>query len=314
MFSVPLNVSRVTTIHSPVAEVFATLADFKTWPTWSPWLCQQPDCPVTISGGPGEVGHQQSWDSARIGTGSIVLTNLLPEKRISYDLTFLKPWKSTSQAHFDLVPSGDATRVTWTMQGSLPFFLFFMKKQMASYVGLDFDRGLGMLKELLEKGEVPTRCKVYGEVGRPGFYYVGLEQTVKVAEVSKMEADFRSLGDSLSKGSLPQPHFMFCFYKVFDLLKDQCTYIAALGYLDDPSDKVTEQGLVTGHIPDHEALRVDHIGPYRFLGNGWSTIVSLQRELKKKPRKNISMYEIYANVPGQVDEKKLKTEIYMPIF
>ena len=36
------------------------------------------------------------------------------------------------------------------MEGTLPIFLFFMKKKMSAMVGSDYERGLAMLKELLE--------------------------------------------------------------------------------------------------------------------------------------------------------------------
>lgn len=36
------------------------------------------------------------------------------------------------------------------MEGTLPIFLFFMKKKNSTMVGSDYERGLAMLKEVLE--------------------------------------------------------------------------------------------------------------------------------------------------------------------
>jgi hypothetical protein len=50
--------------------------------------------------------------------------------------------------HFTLEPKGDATNVTWTMQGHTPYFakiihVFF---DMDSMVGKDFETGLANMK------------------------------------------------------------------------------------------------------------------------------------------------------------------------
>jgi len=56
------------------------------------------------------------------------------------------------------------TRVTWSMQSSLPFFLFFMRKSFENFVGMDYDRGLRMLKEQLESGKISSRIDLADDV------------------------------------------------------------------------------------------------------------------------------------------------------
>ena len=68
------------------------------------------------------------------------------------DLTFLKPWKSQAKVAFYLKEEGASTQVRWTIDSGIPFFLFWMKKQMEIFVGMDYDRGLTMLKDLVETG------------------------------------------------------------------------------------------------------------------------------------------------------------------
>jgi len=53
-----------------------------------------------------------------------------------------------------LIDDGDQTKVTWTMNGCVPIFLFFMIGMMKAWIGMDYERGLMMLKELAEKGKV----------------------------------------------------------------------------------------------------------------------------------------------------------------
>ena len=118
----------VETIIDEVAQpIHDSLTDFNTWPSWSPWLYYEPDARIDYSGDPGSVGHGFQWQGRKIGAGSMALTRIEAD-RIECNLTFIKPFKSRANVAFELSPAGaDSTRVTWHMQGKLPFFLFFMK-------------------------------------------------------------------------------------------------------------------------------------------------------------------------------------------
>ena len=150
MLSIPFTVERSIVIETPTETVFTMISDFNTWPSWSPWLSQEPEGPVEISGEPGTPGHKQSWDGKKIGSGHIELDEVVPDRSLGYNLYFIKPWKSNSRAAFRFEPEGNGTRVSWSMDGTLPIFLFFMKKKMSAMVGSDYERGLAMLKEQLE--------------------------------------------------------------------------------------------------------------------------------------------------------------------
>lgn len=45
------------------------------------------------------------------------------------------------------------------MDGKLPYFMFFMVKMMKNWIGMDYERGLAMLKEFIETGEVISRVE-----------------------------------------------------------------------------------------------------------------------------------------------------------
>ena len=53
MFSIPFDVQRSIVIRKPVDLVYGTVADFSSWRSWSPWLTQEPDSMVEVSGTPG---------------------------------------------------------------------------------------------------------------------------------------------------------------------------------------------------------------------------------------------------------------------
>ena len=150
MLSLPFTVRRSIVIDKPLDAVFTLVADFNTWQHWSPWLSQEPECPVAIGGVPGRPSHEQSWNGKKIGSGRMELAEVVPGRTLGYELFFVKPWKSHSRAAFEFATEGQATRVIWSMEGTLPIFLFFMQKKMSTMVGNDYERGLSMLKTLME--------------------------------------------------------------------------------------------------------------------------------------------------------------------
>jgi uncharacterized protein YndB with AHSA1/START domain/DNA gyrase inhibitor GyrI len=314
MFKVDFDVEKSVTVARPPAEVFQAVADFGTWRRWSPWLSQEPSCPVTVEGDPGQVGHRQSWDGDFIGSGSIALATVEQGSRLDYELTFLKPWKSQSKAGFRLAPDGEGTKISWWMQGNLPVFMFFMKPMMTAFVGSDYSRGLSMLKELLETGDVATATDVSGVVQRPALPYVGRRRSCSLADIGPaMEEDFTILQGLVQEAKLPQPKEHFSIYHTFDMVKDRCEYTSGF-VLDGPLAVVDGlvEGLVSGHLPEHRALQVVHRGPYRHLGNAWSAAMGCSRS-KHKLNKAVPMYEVYRNTPQAVAENELVTEVYVPV-
>lgn len=313
MFSLPFQVQRSVSIAKPISDVFNVIADFNTWPKWSPWLCQEPDCPFDVSGEPGNTGHAQQWNGKRIGSGEMLIEEINQSKNIQYELRFLKPWKSKSKVIFNLSQEGDLTKVSWIMHGSLPIFMFFMKKMMTSLVGSDYERGLSMLKDYIETGEVLSDIKIKGKIPCDGFYYLGKRRTCKTADVGTfMEQDFGVLKKLLDENKVPTPDLIFSFYHQYDFVKLQCEYTSGFGYKSKPDfDQVAN--LETGEMPQHQALNVLYTGSYRHLGNGWMTLYGLLRAEKEKQSKSLPMYEIYRNMPGEVEEKDLLTDIFMPV-
>jgi uncharacterized membrane protein len=144
------NIERTIAVDRPAGSVYAYVADFRTWPEWSPWIGQESESRVSVTGEPGKPGHKQSWEGEKVGAGRQELVKAVPERELDYDLLFIKPWKSRSKVGFSFEPRDQGTKVTWTMEGMLPSVMFFMKKKVSAMVGQDFERGLALLKAKLE--------------------------------------------------------------------------------------------------------------------------------------------------------------------
>lgn len=118
-----LFVKKSITVNQPIEKINKFLADFNNWRIWSPWLLAEPEAQVTVT----EHGSRYAWTGNRVGAGEMELLKNSPNK-IEFSLIFLKPWKSKAKTHFELSETKDGTQITWIMNGSLPFFLFWMKK------------------------------------------------------------------------------------------------------------------------------------------------------------------------------------------
>ena len=313
MFSLPFSLSRSIKIDHPIQDVFKMVGDFATWKLWSPWLCQEPECLVEISGSPLERGHKQKWNGKRIGAGEMSLIALKADQLLSYELHISKPWKSKSDVSFKFVADGASTLLTWSMKGSVPILLFFLRKMMASFVGADYERGLLMLKEALETGHVLSQVDFKGIVTRDSFHYYGVNRRCGLPQLGpSMEEDFKKLKDLANISKLPEPEFVCSVYHKFDVVGGSCEYTCGFAF-KKAIEYDAHQGLHHGVMEPHQSIRADHKGAYRHLGNAWGAVYSCQRAQRKKLAKNTPAYEVYLNSPGTVPESELVTQIFLPV-
>ena len=311
MFSLALEVEKSVVIKKPCDDIFQFVSNFENWAHWSPWLCQEKDCPVEVTGDKHTVGHKQHWKGQRIGEGSIQISNMEIGKSLFFDLEFFSPWKSQAKVSFHFSQQGSATKVRWTMKGSLPIYLFFLKSMMAAMVGNDYERGLSMLKEYLETGKVLSLTKLTGKVDKQGFHYLGVKRSSSIEELPKiMEEDFGKIRSLMDQGKLPKSSQMLSFYHKFDFMRNKAEYTNAL-VCDENTEGYAE--FRPGSVPDHKAAQVVHIGSYQNIGNAWSTVMGYQRHAKLKANKKVPWYEWYINSPKEVETKDLKTEVNVPV-
>ena len=146
------RISRSTSIAADPALVHRLVNDFHEWPQWSPWEGLDPELERHHTGAASGVGAHYAWSGNRkAGAGSMEITHSGPE-RIDIDLVFDRPFTSTSQIAFLLVPHGGDTEVTWEMAGEQRGLaaLFGRIVSMDRLVGKDFERGLAQLKSVAE--------------------------------------------------------------------------------------------------------------------------------------------------------------------
>ena len=298
-----MSVARNININAPVDKVHEVISNFNHWQPWSPWLIAEPEAEVKIA----EDGKSYSWEGNRVGSGEMEIANET-DTHIDYNLTFLKPWKSKAKVTFNLKSSAESTDVEWTMDSKWPFFLFFMKKQTEAFIGMDYDRGLKMLKEYVEDGEIQSKLEFLGNQDYAGCNYVGITTTTPFAKVGEsMENDFNTLYEWSQANNVEIVGEPFSQYHKFDVVKGIVNYTSAIPVKD--MDTVVPNGAKRGSLPKLNMHTVRHHGSYEHLGNAWSTVMMQQRAKEFKALKKIHPIEFYKNDPADTAPKDLITDV-----
>ena len=302
-----MHIERSISINAPSQNVYKVISDFNDWRPWSPWLCMEPEAKVTVA--PDAKSYE--WEGNRTGSGNMKIVKEVENEFIDYDLNFLTPWKSTAKTNFSLTQEGNATKVTWVMDSSLPFFMFFMKGMMEAFVGADYERGLDMLKVYVEENEVPSKLEFSGNQSFEGGKWIGVKTNCTIDEMGpKMEADFGKLHQYAEGKDLSEVKMATIYHK-WNIPKNQVSYTACFVMKEAPGE--APSGFSSGEIPATTCYVLRHVGRYQHLGNAWSTLYSMHRNKEFKPKKGIDPFEFYENNPQTTPEKELITDIYFPI-
>lgn len=308
------HIESAIEIDATADVVLAHLDNFEKWPAWSPWLYMEKTAHLDYRGIAGTVGHGYDWQGTLVGAGGMTMTGYSPSQ-LHMDLVFLKPFKSRANVRFDIeTMSPERTRVTWHMDGTLPFFLFFMTGMMKAMIRADYDRGLKLLKDIVETGTAHSSTVVDGVVEVQSQTFIGDTQSATLGTLADaMGQSYPKLFNALESAGIEMTGPALAVYSAMDIKTGHCTYTAGLPVKPDVADSDLPAGLNTGTIAAGKALKVTHTGSYRHLGNAWSTAMANQRHLKLKALKHSSPFEVYVNDPTKTDERDLITEIYLPI-
>lgn len=297
------EVKKSINIAASAERIFNTLNDFNHWQVWSPWLILEPDVTVTVQPN----AKEYSWEGKLVGSGEMKLTKEVQHSRIEYDLTFLKPWKSEAKIAFEFVEKGDSTEVSWFMESKLPFFMFFMKKSMTAYIGMDYERGLKMLKDYIEDGNVHSKVTYKGESQMDAFEFIGIKNSTTMANLpEKMSKDFGDLMTFI-EGKEFVAGAPYAQYTKMDMVVGNMDYVAGIPVSKIPQD--LPNGFISGNIGASKIATVEHIGPYHHLGNAWGMMSMMVRNKVVKQNKTIAPFEIYVSNPQNVDPYELVTNI-----
>lgn len=303
-----LNVKKSIIIKASPEQVFKVVSDFSKWQPWSPWLIMEDGVKVDVRADK----KYYEWEGDLVGAGNMTVVSEKEFSRVDYDLMFLKPWKSHAKVAFELKEQGDSTQVTWFMDSSLPFFLFWMKKMTENFIGMDYDRGLKMLKDYVEDGKVHSKLSFKGESQFDGAKYIAINTECAIKDMPEnSKRDFTKLMTYMRENHTDIMDKAMSIYHKWDMKKQQVNYSACAIVSEIPKD--LPAGFVTGEYPKAKVYSVHHTGPYRHIGNAWTAQMMRQRGKVFKPSKRLHPIEFYINSPFDTDELALETEVLFPM-
>lgn len=147
------RIQRTATIKAPPDKVFALINDLQSHLSWSPFE-KDPAIKRRFNGTTAGKGAVYEWEGNRkVGKGRIEIADTTPPSRITMKLDMVKPFQAHNTVDFTIAPEGEATNVTWAMQGAQPF----MAKLVGTFmncdkmVGGEFEQGLAKLKLIAEQ-------------------------------------------------------------------------------------------------------------------------------------------------------------------
>jgi hypothetical protein len=148
-----LHVERMASIKAPPDKIFPFINDFHNWASWSPYEKKDPAMKRTFGGASAGKGAVYEWDgNSDVGQGRMEILDASPS-RVTIKLDFMKPFEGHNVAAFTMTPSGEATTVTWSMDGPTPFLgkVIGLFMNMDTMIGTDFEAGLANLRTIAEK-------------------------------------------------------------------------------------------------------------------------------------------------------------------
>ena len=148
------RVQRQVAIKAPPEKIFPLLNDYRNWGAWSPYENKDPTMKRSYSGPASGKGAVYAWEGdGAVGVGRMEITESSPPSQVQIKLDFSKPFEAHNRVAFTIRPQGDASTVTWDMQGPAPLISRVMQVffSMDKMVGQDFEAGLANLKTAAEK-------------------------------------------------------------------------------------------------------------------------------------------------------------------
>jgi len=148
-----IRIERNLAVDAPPEAIYSLITDLREWRRWSPFEQLDPDMARDYGGAEKGVGATYAWQGDRnAGSGRMEIMDEDAPNRITIALHFISPMEARNTAIFLLTPEGDATRVSWAMEGEANTLskLLQLFVDIDEMVGSDFQAGLEKLKSEVE--------------------------------------------------------------------------------------------------------------------------------------------------------------------
>jgi len=279
-------VSRSLWIDGPVAEVHHQVRHFQTWPRWIPWLVAAPGFELEFS----ERGL--SWSGQICGQGEMRILAEVENEGIEYEFATSKPQRVSATMAMRFQAKDGGTEVTWSYEGELSWFVFWRKGALQASRERELQRGLAMLKDLVETGEVRSRVECPGPGGCAPFVGVGIR---RIASWEKLEEQ-RATDLQVVQKHYPEGEPL-TVYEKGGLRQKGVSYVTGVKLERRPG--VVADGMALFEFPGSEVFTVRHLGDLRHRGNGWEGGRRHLQVKRLKADRKLAPFEVYEVPDGE---------------
>jgi uncharacterized membrane protein/predicted transcriptional regulator YdeE len=306
-------VERSIIIHQPVNQVWQTISNLENLPQWSPWLALDSSAKKIFSKSEQKVVTSLKWDSNLFGSGTISITKLHENDYVELKTKFSKPYRATSTHTWQLKAIDSTTMVTWTIKKNIPFFFRFANAKTAAILKVDIERGLKMLRELSENGQVNSEVFYKGIVSAPAITYIGRKNKSSMSDmIPKIKIQFLGLLVMSKQQKIKVVQPMTVYYK-FDFTNDNIEFSPSLKV--KPEVKIKSKTFEKRKIESGKYIKVVYKGNYEHLLNGWMAAFIYAKKEKVKISKVKPAYELYQSNSKKegLSSSSIISDIYLPV-
>jgi hypothetical protein len=301
------RVERKFELDAPAQFAFEAIADFKSWPEWSPWLLHEPDAEIGFSDDCRQAGGYYSWNGKRLGAGKLTHLELQPHSRIEQQIEFLRPFRATNRIGWSFEKLGEKTLVSWEMSGRMPFLMRFMAAKMEPVIGRDFELGLARLNGYVNADAEHPSIEFGDAEELEDFSYWSIPSNgnlrqLETARPAALEALVRAADGKTGLG--------LTLYHRFDPLAGEIRAEIAIPVgAATPASNYTQREFQGGRY-----LQLTLRGHHRFLPLGWYALYTHCRMYRRKIDRSRPALEIYQQPPQQgADSNRIVTALYAPL-
>lgn len=309
------KVMRAIKIGAPIETVFNQTSTFSNWAAWSAWAANDPEAKYIIEKDDQTIGASMSWVGEISGKGMMTATEVMPNEKFIYDLSFIEPFEMTSHGGFNYTQVGDSVLLTWYDEGEFGFMMrpMMLFMNLEDQIGPMFEQGLLSIKEICENMEVKPSIEITEEiVESKSMLFISESSSLMPNEIgAKMGAAYGELMALMGIAKLEMASAPIAITKKYSLTEMTCEFDAAVTVVNLPDELDLDGRIEKGETYSGKALKIIHIGSYVTLKTTYDTMLAYIE--KNGYEKNGFSWEEYIDDPTEVVEEERRTNIYFPI-
>lgn len=310
------TLSRSRVIAAPAPVLFNEVNDYKNWPSFSPWLEQEPEATLTYLDETSGTNAGYAWNGAILGEGNMSTLAVTEDESISQKINFIKPFESESNIDWTFEPQNDSTKVTWTMSGKMDFMSKMYTAFAGSFektIGPDFERGLFKLDSVAVASMKAYNIRIMGITQHGGGYYLYKTTSCKISELpNKIKTMLPEVSAYAYNNRIATTGMPFVNYHKWD---EENNAVMFSSCVPTTEKIITEDGdILTGQLPPFTAVKTILLGNYSHLNEAWAKGMSFIQEKGLETLEEGPTIEVYSNINGNVpNPADWITEIYIAI-